>query len=334
MERESQELRAHSQSWPPGFFVGSVALNSGKSRRDGLVLVGLAACAWCFGFAATDWVCDVKAKTVAANLTEHNAVAVHRSHNAPATGAIQPTLAAQPSAPEAAAAHEDAREVAAPAAPRKVALRAAKQVVSGPLPKIKRVAVAAVVEEEPSPAVSVDEVHKELAIADASQRIFASVDEKTPAPEVLEPPPPMVVAAPATPKPAVLPKPQPMAAAVPAREPAAHKPALQEEPMRPAEAVAIEGLLVEGALPSKVVTRGVQRLMSQYDRCKEFCDSAPQRVQLSTTIDEAGRGRRITIEGPSQPRLRNCLEQATAHLVVPAPDTGTARARWTVRFTP
>jgi hypothetical protein len=50
-------------------------------------------------------------------------------------------------------------------------------------------------------------------------------------------------------------------------------------------------------------------------------------------IDEAGHGRRILVDGLSKPGLRRCLEQATAHLSVRAPDTGTARARWIVRFT-
>ena len=55
-------------------------------------------------------------------------------------------------------------------------------------------------------------------------------------------------------------------------------------------------------------------------------------MKLSTTIDEAGHGRQVIVEGLSRPGLRRCLEKATAHLVVPAPDTGTARARWIVRF--
>jgi hypothetical protein len=55
-------------------------------------------------------------------------------------------------------------------------------------------------------------------------------------------------------------------------------------------------------------------------------------MKLSATIDEAGRGRHVTVEGLSQASLRHCLEHATAHLVVPAPDTGTARARFVVSF--
>jgi hypothetical protein len=55
-------------------------------------------------------------------------------------------------------------------------------------------------------------------------------------------------------------------------------------------------------------------------------------MKLSTTIDEAGHGRRVTVEGLSRPGLRRCLEQATARLVVPAPCQCPARARWIVRF--
>jgi hypothetical protein len=148
--------------------------------------------------------------------------------------------------------------------------------------------------------VSVEELNQALALADASKRIFASVDETSPKPVVVVPPPAAVVR--------------------------------REQAPATAGVVAIEGLSVDGALTSKVVNRGVQRLLPQYDRCREFSDSAPQRLKLSTTIDEAGRGRRVTVEGLSLPSLRRCLEQATAHLVVPAPDTGTARAQWVVRF--
>jgi hypothetical protein len=55
-------------------------------------------------------------------------------------------------------------------------------------------------------------------------------------------------------------------------------------------------------------------------------------MEVSASIDEAGRGRQVAVEGLSEAALRGCLERATAYLALPAPDTGTARARWVVRF--
>jgi hypothetical protein len=153
-------------------------------------------------------------------------------------------------------------------------------------------------DEEPSPVVSPEEMNRALTLAAASKKIFASVDENV----------------------RTVP---PTAAETPRAEPAA---------ATAIKVVSIEALYVEGGVPSRVVSRGVQRLLPQFARCREFCDTEPQRMKLSTTIDEAGRGRQVTVEGLSRPGLRRCLEQATARLVVPAPDTGTARARWIVRF--
>jgi hypothetical protein len=184
------------------------------------------------------------------------------------------------------------RAFAAAASPRKCRKTAARKLSST---------------DEPSPVVSPEEMNKVLTLAAASKKIFASVDESIPS---AQPAAEAIVM-------------QPSAAQLPNTEPAA---SVEDK------AVAIEALYVEGGVPSKVVNRGVQRLLPQYDRCREFCDTAPQRMKLSTTIDEAGHGRQVTVEGLSRPGLRRCLEQATAHLVVPAPDTGTARARWIVRF--
>jgi hypothetical protein len=107
---------------------------------------------------------------------------------------------------------------------------------------------------------------------------------------------------------------------------------LHRSDLQPSLVAAIETLSVEGALTPKVVQRGVLRLVPYYQRCTTFCDSAPQQLSLSTTIDEAGHSRLLMLDGSSRPDLRRCVERATARLSVPAPDTGTARARWTVRF--
>lgn len=298
MERDSQEQRAYADSWPPGFFTGSVLLRTRtRSRqRDWLTTVCLAVCAYCLGFGLTDWACDASDKAA-------RAAALSRSRIAAPTGVRAATPLAEPIATEPALVAEDpasVREVPSPQLkkhPKPVRKAAAPR--NEPI-ALSEAAPDPLATEEPTPRVTVEEVNQVLALADASQRIFASVDEASPKPVIVRPPPAAV----------------------------AH----QGEAARTATVVAIEGLTVAGALSSRVVSRGLQRLMPQYDRCRDYSDNAPQRLKLSTTIDELGRGRRVTVEGPLRTDLRRCLELATAHLVVPAPDTGTARAQWIVRF--
>lgn len=304
MDRDSQEPRAYSQSWPPGFLTGSMILDTAASSRrlDGLSLVCLAVCVYCLGFSVTEWACDSGDKAAAAARAETDAVALHRSRIAAPTGARAMPAVAETITPEPAHVAESAPALA----PKNTSLRVQKRTKPVRTPVRVRAEVAQIPvvlpDVEPTPVVSEEEVTTTLALAGASKRIFASVDEVAPKPILVVPPP----------------------AAVVRKSEAAHA--------SPATVVAIEALTVDGALTSKVVNRGVQRLLPQYDRCRESNDSAPQQLKLSTTIDEAGHGRRVTVEGLSQPSLRHCLEQATARLVVPAPDTGTARAHWVVRF--
>jgi len=265
-------------------------------RRDGLTMVCLAVCAYCFGFGVTDWACDLGEE---AAVPAHSVVLQHK-RTADPTGARAEMRAPEPIVQEPTRVAESARRVTV-VAPANTSPSVQKRTKRAPVePRSERIAPEIAASDEPTPMVSVEELNQALALADASTRILASVDETSPKPVVVVPPP---------------------AAAVPA-----------EDAPATAKVVAIEGLSVDGALPSKVVNRGVQRLLPQYDRCREYSDSATQRLKLSTTIDEAGHGRRVTVEGLSGPGLRRCLEQATAHLVVPAPDTGTARAQWFVRF--
>lgn len=300
MDRDSHELRAFSQSWPPGFLVSPAQLDAGarSRRRNALSLVSLALCAYCFGFAVTDWACDSRDKAAASSRAEADAVALHRKQSPAVTGARTTAPIAETVAitPEPARVAEQAKVV--PRVTRgNSSPRVQKRTKPAAPPPLAELAAPL---DEPTPAVSAEEVSTVLALADASKQIFASVDEAAPKPALVLPPP---------------------AAAV------------QRVPTTPrAQVVAIEAVAVEGGLPSKVVSRGVQRLLPHYDRCRELSDSAAQKLTLTTTIDEAGHGRHVTVEGLSQPSLRRCLEQATAHLVVPAPDTGTARAHWVVRF--
>jgi hypothetical protein len=300
MDRDSQELRAHSQSWPPGFLTGSMVFDpeARTRRRAGLTMVCVAVCAFCFGFGVTDWACEL-GEEAAVPATVAHAVVLQRKRTAELTGAHAEMHAPEPIAQEPARVAESARRVTVVAPPSTSMQRRTKRAPIEPRRERAAPEIPAVA-DEPTPMVSVEELNHALALADASTRIFASVDETSPKPVVVVPPPAAVVR--------------------------------REEAPATAGVVAIEGLSVDGALTSKVVSRGVQRLLPQYDRCRELSDGAPQRLKLSATIDEAGRGRRVTVEGLSQPSLRRCLEQATAHLVVPAPDTGTARAQWVVRF--
>jgi len=311
MERDSQEQRAYAPSWPPGFLTGSLLFDTEARarKRDALTTVCLAVSAFCTGFGLTNWAFDSSEKA-ALKRAAVEAAAQHGSQSLALTGARDLMAVAEPIAPEP-------RRVAEAAERAKVVSpgNLSPQVQKRPKPAKRALLPAEATQSpaahpEPTPAVSVDELNEALAHADASKRIFASLDETSPKPVVVAPPPPL-------PRPAL----QPVAAA-----------GRSAEPARTATVVAIEGLSVDGGLTSTAVNRGVQRLLPQYDRCREQSNTPPQRLKLSTTIDEAGRGRRITVEGLSQPALRHCLEQATTHLVVTAPDTGTARARWIVRF--
>lgn len=298
MERDSQEQRRYSQSWPPGFLTGSLVFDAEARarRRDGLTMACLAVCAYCLGFTVTDRACEMGEKAAAAQRGEAEAVASQRKRAVEPTGARAEVPVPEPTAPEPAPAPVVTSTKTSPVV-QKRKKRAPVESRSERVPA--EISAAA---DEPTPMVSVEELNQALALADASQRIFASVDENTSTKPIAVVPPPAA--------------------------------AMERIDAIPAtvKVVAIEGLSVDGALPSKVVNRGVQRLLPQYDRCREYSDIATQRLKLSTTIDEAGRGRHVTVEGLSKPGLRRCLEQATAHLVVPAPDTGTARAHWVVRF--
>lgn len=292
MDRDSQEVRANSRSWPPGFLTGSALLDrEGSSRRrDALTLVCLIVCAYCAGYGLTDWACASRDKAAASARAEAEAIVRHRSRAPASTGA---RIVAPPPEP----AHVASVTSPAPSVPAKN-ISPQTQKRRRPAPALPE-APQPVIRDEPTPQLSIEEVNQALALADASQRIFASVDEASPKPLTITPPPAAT----------------------------AHN---RKSP-RTIRVATLEALSVNGALPTKIVKRGVQRLLPQYNRCAELTNQ-PQRLKLSTTIDEAGRGRRITVDGSSNPNLRHCLEQATTRLVVPAPDTGTARAHWVLQL--
>jgi hypothetical protein len=377
MDRESQELRAqHSQSWPPGLFVSSLAFDAdarSRRRRDGMTMVCLAVCAWSFGYGLTNWFCDSSERTLAvdASQAELRAMASHR----------QPDAHELANGAQTGRALEDANDLDS---------EASQHVVAAALPESKRASAPkprarvaqpkpAAVLAEPTPRVTPEEAERELAMAAVSKRVHASVDESRalsmplgpqpstqPVPQQLdelptrtraagqlseppfahasnEPQPSVRPAASELPEQALGQREEPhvqSSAGHPSELPSRARVASESREQRAlplaaadvGKVVAIEALHVEGGLPSTVVSRGVQRLLPHYDRCSQLCDKGLQRLKLSTQIDEAGRGRHVTVEGLSQPSLRRCLEEATAHLVVRAPDTGTARARWIVRF--
>ena len=280
---DSQDFRAPAPSWPPGTLTGSMVRDNG-ARRDGLTLISLAVCAYCLGFSVTDWACASRDPAAVVARAKPGLIARQQTQRAAPTGGRAPEPEPVVSVPTVVPKSEaPARAVARGQTPR----RAAE-------PSEIPAALA-----EPTPVLTSDELIRALALADASQRIFASLDEVGPKPVAVKP------------APAVAP---------------AHKRATPRATM-----VRIEGLSVAGGVPTTVVQRSVQRLLPRYDLCREHSDP-PQSVELSATIDEAGHGRRVAALGVSRADLRRCLERATARLVVPAPDTGTARATWVVRF--
>jgi hypothetical protein len=91
---------------------------------------------------------------------------------------------------------------------------------------------------------------------------------------------------------------------------------------------------VRGSLSDSTVRRAIERLRPQLAEC--FAQHAPAAAAASVarielTIDEAGRSRDARVEGASQP-LDACLVQASRKLVSGAPDTGTVKVAWNVRY--
>lgn len=111
-------------------------------------------------------------------------------------------------------------------------------------------------------------------------------------------------------------------------------------PRLPLRAAAnIEDLSVKGSLSASNVRRGAERLRPQLAECYEHAArqarrNAFGRVEVSLTIDEAGRARSPRVQGAELPGLGSCLSAVTTKLVSAAPDTGVVRATIIVNFVP
>jgi hypothetical protein len=174
-----------------------------------------------------------------------------------------------------------------------------------------------------------DELHEAAAVNPAANGGHASED--TALPEVNPPaaPAPVPAPAPVAAQPAVAAK----TTSVP-NNPPPRVPVMQLK-----AAANIEDLTVRGSLSASNVRRSVERLRPAYAACYE--QAAQQaghnrfgRVQLSLTIDEAGRARTPRVQGAELPGLGACLNTVTSKLVSAAPDTGTVRASIVVNFVP
>lgn len=102
----------------------------------------------------------------------------------------------------------------------------------------------------------------------------------------------------------------------------------------PPAALRTEKLDVRGSLSDANVRRATDRIRPQLTGC--FAQHAPAssadsiaRVEL--TIDETGRVRDTRVRGASSP-LEACLAQASRKVVSGAPDTGTVKVAWNLRY--
>jgi hypothetical protein len=102
----------------------------------------------------------------------------------------------------------------------------------------------------------------------------------------------------------------------------------------PPAATRTENLDVRGSLSDANVRRAIDRIRPQFNGC--FAQHAPAsaadsitRVEL--TIDETGRARDARVHGASS-ALEACLVQASRKIVSGAPDTGTVKVAWSLRY--
>jgi hypothetical protein len=92
---------------------------------------------------------------------------------------------------------------------------------------------------------------------------------------------------------------------------------------------------VRGSLSDSTVRRAIDRIRPQLTGC--FAHNVPAsaadsvaRVEL--TIDETGRARDARVHGGASSSRDLCLVQASRKLVSSAPDTGTVKVEWNVRY--
>jgi Protein kinase domain len=95
-----------------------------------------------------------------------------------------------------------------------------------------------------------------------------------------------------------------------------------------------ENLEVRGSLSDQTVRRAIERIRPQLSDC--FAQygtgtNAERVARVELTIDETGRTRDARVHGTT-PALEECLTQASRKLVAGAPDTGTVKVVWNLRY--
>jgi hypothetical protein len=95
-----------------------------------------------------------------------------------------------------------------------------------------------------------------------------------------------------------------------------------------------ENLEVRGPLSDANVRRATDRIRPQLTGC--FAQHTPASVaesiaRIELTLDENGRARDARVRGASR-ALEACLVQASRKIVSGAPDTGTVKVVWNLRY--
>jgi hypothetical protein len=107
----------------------------------------------------------------------------------------------------------------------------------------------------------------------------------------------------------------------------------------PSHAV-LQNIDVRGPLPKSIIRRSLGRLEGEFTQCASICARSADACvtglwHAETVLDEAGRSRDPRVSGPpSGSQLSECITKATSRLAILAPDTGTVRVSWDVKFTP
>jgi hypothetical protein len=95
-----------------------------------------------------------------------------------------------------------------------------------------------------------------------------------------------------------------------------------------------ENLEVRGSLSDQTVRRAIDRIRPQLSDCFAQHGAGTNNrsvAHVELTIDETGRTRDARVRGTT-PALDECLTQASRKLVAGAPDTGTVKVVWNLRY--
>jgi hypothetical protein len=110
--------------------------------------------------------------------------------------------------------------------------------------------------------------------------------------------------------------------------------AIVDVPRSSAPRAHTEKLEVRGSLSDQTVRRAIDRIRPQLSDCFAQHRAGTESVaRVELTIDETGRTRDARVRGTT-PALDECLTQVSRKLVAEAPDTGTVKVVWNLRYRP